>query len=264
MAAQSPPSVLGRGRIHLLDADPGLGDGLSPARRLEARRRLVAEVATVAAGPCELGGLGANAAATLLVLDGLLLEEVAVLDSVSAELLSAGDPIPVGHRRPEHLLASEARYVALEPVRFGVLDAAALDAVAEFPEVQRALTERMAERLRRVAAGKAISQINGIDRRLIAVFWQLAERWGRVTAEGVAVEVPLAHRVLAQLVGARRPSVTTAIGRIVAEGKLVRRPDGSWLLPGAAFGEPFGDGAQLIRPRRFRREVMPTHAAAAS
>jgi CRP/FNR family transcriptional regulator, cyclic AMP receptor protein len=265
VALQLAQSVHRDVRVHLLDVDPGLGDGLTGGRRLEARRRLIAEVADVPCGPCELALLTArDAPATLLVLDGLLLEEVAVLDSVSAELLSAGDLVPIGHRRPEHLLAGETRHVVLEPVRFCILDARALDAIALFPEVQRAVLERMAERVRRVAAGKAIAQVNGIDRRLLALFWQLAERWGRVTSDGVAVHMPLSHRVLAQLVGARRPSVSTALGRLVAAGELVRRADGGWLLPGEAFGEPVGDGARTVRPRRrFTREGTTTVSALA-
>jgi len=238
-------------RVHLLDADPALADALSPARLLDARRRLTASVAHEALGPRELDRVrSVDALRMLLVLDGLLLEEVAVSDSVSAELLSAGDVIAIGHRRPEHLLRSEVRHVVLEPAQFAVLDADAIDAIAAFPEVHHALLERMAERARRAAAGKAIAQMNGIDRRLIALFWQFAERWGRVTPVGVALRVPVSHRVLAQLVGARRPSVSTAMSRLAVEGKLLRRTDGSWLLPGAAVGAPAGDAARVIRPRR--------------
>jgi hypothetical protein len=39
----------------------------------------------------------------------------------------------------------------------------------------------------RVAVAQAISQLNRVDRRLLAMFWHLAERWGRVTADGTAI-----------------------------------------------------------------------------
>jgi hypothetical protein len=34
------------------------------------------------------------------------------------------------------------------------------------------------------------------------------------------------------MVGARRPSVTTALGQLIARGEVERRPDGGWLLRG--------------------------------
>jgi hypothetical protein len=35
------------------------------------------------------------------------------------------------------------------------------------------------------------------------------------------------------VVGARRPSVTTALGRLQEQGLIARLPDGGWLLHGA-------------------------------
>ncbi|HEY6886353.1 MAG TPA: hypothetical protein VI300_01200, partial [Solirubrobacter sp.] len=37
---------------------------------------------------------------------------------------------------------------------------------------------------------------------------------------------------LAGMVGARRPSVTTALGQLISRGEVERRPDGGWLLLG--------------------------------
>jgi CRP/FNR family transcriptional regulator, cyclic AMP receptor protein len=34
------------------------------------------------------------------------------------------------------------------------------------------------------------------------------------------------------MVGARRPSVTTALGQLIARGDIERRPDGGWILHG--------------------------------
>jgi len=34
------------------------------------------------------------------------------------------------------------------------------------------------------------------------------------------------------MVGARRPSVTTALGQLIARNEIERRPDGGWLLRG--------------------------------
>jgi len=44
--------------------------------------------------------------------------------------------------------------------------------------------------------------------------------------------------LLAALVGAKRPSVTTALGELTAQGLVERRDDGSWLLHGEPPEEP--------------------------
>jgi hypothetical protein len=102
---------------------------------------------------------------------------------------------------------------------------------------------------------------------LKALFWHLAERWGRVSGDGVIVPLALTHRILGQLVGARRPTVSTALSELAEREELTRRPDGSWLLRGdppdaeslARKPSPAahaGARAQdLMRPaRRFERE----------
>src|ERR671922_214485 len=53
---------------------------------------------------------------------------------------------------------------------------------------------------------------------------------------GVLVSLRLSHRTLAGMIGARRPSVTTALGQLIARGELERRADGEWILLGAAPG----------------------------
>jgi hypothetical protein len=53
-----------------------------------------------------------------------------------------------------------------------------------------------------------------------------------VAPGGVVVSLRLPHRTLAGMVGARRPSVTTALGQLISRGEIERRPDGGWLLRG--------------------------------
>ena len=101
------------------------------------------------------------------------------------------------------------------------------------------LIDRLTERAQRLAMTQAISQLNGVDRRLLALFWHLGERWGRVVRDGVAVPRRRCRTgVIAQLVGARRPTVSTALGTLAERGELVRREDGGWLLTGEPVGVP--------------------------
>ena len=113
------------------------------------------------------------------------------------------------------------------------------------------LIDRLCERAQRLAVSQAICQLNGVDRRLLALFWQLAERWGKVVADGVSVTLPLPHRLIAELVGARRPTVSTALGQLADRGLLTRDGE-TWLLHGDPVGVPTGEAARVIRGRRRR------------
>ena len=71
----------------------------------------------------------------------------------------------------------------------------------------------------------------------LALFWQLADRWGTVTAFGVAVSLQLTHEVLGRLVGAQRPTVTLALSELAEAGLVVRVPKAGWLLSRDSYGE---------------------------
>ena len=232
-----PGETAPAGLAPLLDLDPELGALLSPARRSEALQQLVVPsqrlrvgawdpAGVVGAGPGDLG---------LLVVEGLLAREVLAENIVSTELLGAGDVIRAGRAPTGSLIRMCVQWSVLAEARIALL---ATHRLVAFPELLPALAERMLERSERLAVEQAISKLTGLDRRLVALFWHLAERWGRVTSDGVAIPIALSHRILAQLVGARRPSVSTALAELAREGVLARAADGSWLLTGAAPAAP--------------------------
>ncbi len=68
-----------------------------------------------------------------------------------------------------------------------------------------------------------------MEERLLAILWLLAESWGRVTRTGTTLPLSLTHDVLGALVGARRPTVTLALGQLVRRGAILQQEDG-WLL----------------------------------
>jgi CRP-like cAMP-binding protein len=70
--------------------------------------------------------------------------------------------------------------------------------------------------------------------------WLLAESWGLVTPTGTVLPIALTHAALGGLIGARRPTVTLALGNLSASG-LVRREPRGWLL--------LGSPTDLWRPR---------------
>jgi CRP-like cAMP-binding protein len=242
-------------RIHLLDADAELGRLLQAQRLIDARRDLLCRLHTLERGPWDAERLRSAGPehVGLLLLEGVLAREIALEDNVSAELLGPGDIVrPWQAQPPSQLMRAEVRWTVVEEARFAILDRHFAVQLARYPEVNAMLIDRLTERAQRLAMMQAISQLNGVERRLLALFWHLSERWGRVVRDGVAVPVPLPHRVIAQLVGARRPTVSTALGTLAERGELLRRADGGWLLTREPVGVPTEEAARVIRSRRRR------------
>ena len=237
----------------LLDLDPDLGRLLTPQRATDARAELGVRVSLIPRGLWEAGRLaGAHPEHVgLLILDGVLAREILLADTISTELLGMGDVVRPWRDAPDTgLLPFDVRWTALADTRLAVLDRRFASRLPRFPEVNAMLLERLTDRAQRMAIALAISQLNGVDRRLLALFWHLAERWGRITSGGVAVPMTLSHRVLAQLIGARRPTVSTALAELAEREELVRRDDGTWLLLGEPVGVPDPEMGRVIEHRR--------------
>src|SRR3954452_7406845 len=257
------------GTVQLLEADPDLGMMLSDNRRADAERELTVRTYQVPTGPWDVSRLSGTSGdhVGLLILDGVLSRELLVADQVSAELLGPGDVIRPWQANRASLLPVEAVWSVLSPVTVAALDRHFAVELARYPEITSVLLDRLGERSIRLATTQAISQLTRVDRRLRALFWHLAERWGRVSGQGVIVPLALTHRILGQLVGARRPTVSTALSELAEREELVRRSDGSWLLRGdPPDAQTFARrptaaeirGQDVLRPsRRFGRGEEP-------
>jgi CRP/FNR family transcriptional regulator, cyclic AMP receptor protein len=248
----------------LLELDPDLGRLLSEARRREAHAELGVRLSHVRRGNWNAERLAAAHPENvgLLVIDGVLAREVLIADTISAELLGAGDILrPWSDGEELRLLLYDVRWTVLADLRMAVLDRRFAARLGRFPEVNAMLIERLIGRARRIAVAQAVSQLNGVDRRLLALFWHLAERWGRITPHGVSVPLAVSHRLLAQLVGARRPTVSTALAELAERRELMRRDDGTWLLTGEPVGVPTTEVERIIE---HRRRLLPPERATQS
>lgn len=224
-------------RVQLLEADPDLGRHVDEARLALATRRLTVPVTTLRRGPWTLppSNLGSGPEPFgLLLLDGLAVREATVGDHPCAELVEPGDMIRLSDQdEPDELLPRLVEWTVLTPTRVALLTSELITAAAPWPEVLACLFDRAGRRSDRLVVLQAITHLTRVDDRLLALLWFLAERWGRVVPGGVALKLKLPHRTLAGMVGARRPSVTTALGQLIARGDVERRADGAWVLHGA-------------------------------
>lgn len=243
----------GCGSVQLLNIDPDLGRELDSRRAREAAQRLYARSIDIPRGrwlPSQ-AMLEGTRPIGLLLLEGLLVREATVDNHPSTELLGPGDVLrtwdDVEH---EELLPRTIEWTALTPTRVAIIDHAFAVRAAQWPEVFASLLDRAARRAERLVVMQAIAHLTRVDDRLLALLWCLAERWGRVVPDGVLVSLRLSHRTLAGMVGARRPSVTTALGQLMARGEIERRADGEWLLLGDT---PRARDPELQTPVRFER-----------
>jgi hypothetical protein len=217
-----------QGRLRLLDADPGLGEGLPPEQELKARDQLVADVLAIHKGEWSPPADEPDGHLGYLVLGGLLTREVTVGKSRSVELLNVGDLLRPWQEDPSTY--STSRWSVLEEVSLAVLAPAVAGRIARHPQIVGLLVERTMCRARNLAVHWAIANTVGLETRILMLFRHLAERWGKVTPDGIAVPLPITHQMVADLVGARRPSATTAIVRLAERDELSRTPGGGWLL----------------------------------
>ncbi len=221
--------------VPVLELAPDLARDMSAEDAALARRHALAATVVLEPGtwqPPELaserrGHLG------LLVLEGVLTRDIVIERTKCAELLGEFDLL-----RPWDQLSAGAESVShqvewevLTRTRLAILDRRFTAVVGRWPELTAAFAERSVQRSRWLAFHLAIRCQTRVDARLVLLFWHLADRFGRVGSEGVIVPLPLTHSLLSRLVGAQRPSVTSALGGLMPE-TLERRPDRTWLLRG--------------------------------
>jgi len=221
-------------RVDLLERDAELARALPPAMRQGHGHGgpLSAGVLKLKRGPWEpdarepsVDHLG------MLVLDGLVARRVLVPErGRSLELLGRGDLF-----RPwqdESASFERLSWTVIEPAAIAVLDEPLAARAREVPQLLEALTDRALRRSRRLAVSAAIANTVGVEERLLLSLWQLTELWGRKAPEGAVLPFRLSHQTLADLVGARRPTVTVALGHLTQRDKLRRGESGHWILVG--------------------------------
>jgi CRP/FNR family cyclic AMP-dependent transcriptional regulator len=229
--------------VSILDEDPDIAAGLSPVARAAARPRAMASVIWVEPGPWMPRLRHPRDALGLLVLDGVLLHSIAV-GKARAQLLGAGDVIrPWDYEQDGATIPFQSSWEVVRTARIAVLDARFAARACRWPPLIAALGTRATRHARWQALQFAIADVRGIDERLMLFFWLLADRWGRVRADGVSVPVPLTHGAIGQLVCAQRPTVTSALRRLEDAGRIRRGPDKTWVLSPPA--DPPGAAADL-------------------
>jgi CRP/FNR family cyclic AMP-dependent transcriptional regulator len=222
-----------RDLVYLLDLEPDLATRLREDDRAEAREHLALPVVELPAGAWSLSDEGQDTRPFgLIVVDGLLLQEVHLGERSSDHLIGRGDVV-LPHRPVDATLRAEPKLIVAMPSRVALLDDRLQAPFALWPGLALGLMEQAGRQLTRAAVLAAIAQLPRVEDRLEAVFWDLADRWGHVTPSGIHVPLRLTHETLARLVGGRRPTISLALTQLAARGVVSRRDDGTWLVTAA-------------------------------
>jgi hypothetical protein len=238
--------------VQILQADPELARSIPQSTREDAAIYTFAHAFWLEPGEWSPPPGDGEAAGSLglLVLDGFLVRHVRVIDRPPAELLGPGDllhPWEPDHTEP---FVAGARWDVLEPARLAVLDRRFAAVIGRWPDLVGALFSRAIARSRSLLLNLAIGQLVGVDLRLLVLFWHIAERWGDHdeggAGDGSVVPVHLTHQLLASLISAQRPTVTSALAGLTEKGLISRNDAGLVVL----HGEP---------PTEFRhlRSALP-------
>jgi len=213
--------------------DPDLLGGMTEPRRARALGACQAEAVELSPGEWrpDLRSLD-TAGFGLLVLSGVLCRRVVQNECYGAELIGPGDLMrPWDQIRDWSSIPVESSWQVLQPARLAILDSDFARRASPYPEVASELMRRALVRSRYLTILVAIISQRRIETRLTMLFWHLADRFGTLRGEWVEIPVPLTHSTLAELVAARRPSVTTALSRLHERGVLSRERSG-WRLRG--------------------------------
>jgi CRP-like cAMP-binding protein len=219
--------------VFVLDADRELGGGIDEAQWQLAVRSSIAPAFEFGRGawrftpPPDRGGLGA------LVLTGMIVVRIDAGARSHIELLGEGDVIsPWVEVGDELAVTSSLNASVVSPMRIALLDRSFALRTARWPEIHAAIVHRLIVRARRLSLQAAVNAISRVEDRLEVTLWELAYRFGRVTSDGVILDLPITHTQLAEMIAAQRPSVSTAAGRLQAHGRAIRTNRHRWVLRG--------------------------------
>lgn len=239
-AVARPPQPSRRvGPVRLLDADPDLATGLSPADGAAATHAVIVAGVRLSPGPWQPPHkLGATVGC--LVLEGMLICDRKTFRMPDAQLFGPGDLFDV-----RVLCAVGGGWQVLAPTRIALIDQRVMQAARRWPALLANIAARLFEGQDEQHRLAAIRSLPRVDQRLLALFSHLGQRWGTVTTDGIAIEMPATHELLGKIVGARRPTVTLALSSLRDQGLVRRADDRRWLVP-AQSSEWAADGLPLL------------------
>ena len=223
------------GNVALLEVNPDLAADLTSDQMQLALDALVVPAIRIQRGQvdseaCANDDRVVGSLLGMLVIDGVVVRETTLGPQVSAHMCGPGDLFELCRAHDQRSLPAVATVSVPGTAVLGLLDDRVLAASRRWPRLAGRLLAQAMGQIGDADAHQAISQLRRVEDRLLALFWYLADRWGSVLPDGVRIDVPLTHKTIGHLVGARRPTVTLGLRALRDAGLLQRQAGGAWLL----------------------------------
>ena len=228
--SESPPpadessELVLSGRVRLLEADPELGARLDGEELDQARKHAMLPAVHLDAGSWDIQQLRDARGVRGEVYGFVLTEGTIAIDAIFASRRAtrvlAPNELILLEGWDNDTLPVRWGWTVLVPTTIAVLDERLEVIARRWPSLMTALVIRGADQTRHAVLQQAISQLPRVEDRLLALMWSLADSRGVVRQDGVHVPLALTHETLAQMIGARRPTVSLGLKSLSAEGLL--------------------------------------------
>ncbi len=229
----------------VLQVDPELAADVPSQERSRAVEASRAPVRDLSLGEWQFQPVPGSRSLGALILMGVVVLRMEFGGCSHLEVLGKGDVLNPWQLETDTRLQEQISVQVVQSGCVAVLDRRFAEQMTPWPEVFAALMSRQIMRTRRMVLQACILSRSRVDERLELMLWRLGEQFGSVTREGLLVRLPFTHVQLAEMIAARRSTVTMAVSRLVAEDRLRRPGRNQWLLPHLELTRLTGLGAEL-------------------
>jgi CRP-like cAMP-binding protein len=224
--------------VRLIDALPDLARHVAPEQLRTVRSATRLPVLQLAKGKLDVGDLAEHGLSPFgaVVVSGLLTRHVDLGGEPGMCLYGPGDVLAASDLMSGTVPHGDMWFASV-PSRLAVLDDHLLVSIRRWPRLVPGLVEALCAQHDRALLRFVIAVQRRVEDRLLMLFWHLGDRFGRMTPDGIVIPISLTHEALARLVGARRPTITLALGELHDRDAVVRRADRAWLVKQLPEGE---------------------------
>ena len=231
--------------VLVLQVDPELAADVPPRERARAVEASRAPVRALSLGEWQFQPVPGSRSLGAVILAGVVVLRMQFGGCSHLEVLGKGDVLNPWQLPTDTRLQEQVSVQVMQSGCVAVLDDGFTEHMTAWPEVFAALMRRQIMRTRRMVLQACILSRSRVDERLELMLWRLGEQFGSMTREGLLVRLPFTHVQLAEMIAARRSTVTMAVSRLVAEGRLRRPGRNQWLLPHVELTRLTGLGPEL-------------------
>jgi CRP/FNR family cyclic AMP-dependent transcriptional regulator len=171
-----------------------------------------------------------------IIVDGIVLKQTSYAGRQALELQGPGDVL-APPLTPSRQIESPAvsSYHAHGEVLLAVLEERFRMAARRWPGLSDVLHDHLARQTHRASMHLARLHLSRAEDRILTLFSDLAERFGRVTPDGIVIDIDLTHDLIGQMIASRRPTVSLALEQLSHARQLTRSAGGQWNLNPSAL-----------------------------